>query len=169
MFTYIPGFRVQFAEDISVLRIQWDISRHNLQGFREGMTAIAQLIKQKSIRLVLTDMNDLPSLGIEEQFWIGTSWLPQLSACRIQHVALVLPANNMYNQMVAEGLIRAGRHFINYDIQFFADAAEGLDWLLQNQVSLVELLDDEWKAEHSVPRTVPESLAVHVAPVGASR
>ncbi|UYZ63709.1 hypothetical protein [Hymenobacter weizhouensis] len=108
------------------------------------MLTIAQLLEQGAVELVLLDMNKLPSLGLEEQFWVATSWLPTVSVPVLQRVALVLPQTNMYNQMVVESVLRTGQPFIHYDIQFFTDAAGAMDWLVGQVPAQLAALETEW-------------------------
>jgi glutathione S-transferase len=108
------------------------------------MESVAQVIEQKKIQQVIVDMNDLPSLGLDDQFWLATSWLPRMTQCVVQRVALVLPTQNMYNQLVVESLIRTGRHFMPYDIQFFSSTAEAAEWLLGDQPPMLAALHSEW-------------------------
>lgn len=150
MFIHIPGLRVQFIEKISLLRIQWDVNWHQLHEFRGALRAVAQMVGEQRIRQFVIDMNGLPSLSLDDQLWLGTQWLPEVSSHGAELVALVLPTTNMYNQMVVEGLIRASRHFIDYDIQFFSDPVEGLDWLISDYPEQIEKMEGEWNARFGV-------------------
>ncbi|MFD2784733.1 hypothetical protein [Hymenobacter rubripertinctus] len=64
----------------------------------------------------------------------------------IRQLALVLPAGSHYNYMVVESLLRAGQHFIQYDVQFFNESAGALDWLLHHDAPVQAGLEREWAA-----------------------
>jgi len=146
MMLTLPAVRAQYLPELSFLRFQWNPQQRGLEGLREGLTTVVQLLEQGTVRTILLDMNELPSLGLEEQFWLATYWIPHVSVPSLQHVALVLPTKNMYNQMVAESLIRVGRPFIHYDIQFFTDVSSALDWLLSQQPGASAATEAEWQA-----------------------
>jgi hypothetical protein len=144
MILTLPAIRAQFLASSSLLRFQWNTTSTNLQGFRQSMDCVAQLIEQKNIRQALVDMNDLPSMGLEDQFWVTTSWLPRIAKGAIERVALVLPMHNMYNQLMVESMVRSERHILSYDIQFFSSTAEAADWLLGDQPPALADLHSEW-------------------------
>ncbi|TGD79602.1 hypothetical protein [Hymenobacter wooponensis] len=144
MILTLPAIRAQFLASPSLLRFQWNTTYTNLQGLRQSLDSLATLIEQKNIRQALVDMNDLPSLGLDDQFWVTTSWLPRIAKGGMQRVALVLPTHNMYNQLVVESMVRAERQIMKYDIQFFSSTAEAADWLVGDQPPVLAALYSEW-------------------------
>ncbi|WP_088841659.1 hypothetical protein [Hymenobacter gelipurpurascens] len=108
------------------------------------MESVAQVIEQNGVRQTLVDMNGLPSLSLDDQFWVASTWLPRVAKGAVQRVALVLPTRNMYNQLVVEGLVRTGRHFMSYDIQFFSSTHEAADWLIGDHPPVLAALLSEW-------------------------
>lgn len=137
--------RAQFAPELGLLRFQWDATPTGLFRFQRSMSSVAQLVEQGDISAVLLDLHGLPSLGLDEQLWLAANWLGRVSVRAIERVALVIPTDNMYNQMVVESLIRVGRHFMRYEIQFFSNAAGALDWLVGEQSPAAQLaLEQEW-------------------------
>ncbi|QJX49033.1 hypothetical protein HMJ29_19825 [Hymenobacter taeanensis] len=150
MILTLPAIRAQFLASPSLLRFQWNTTCTNPQAFRQGMDSVAQLIEQKNIRQALVDMNDLPSMGLDDQAWVATTWLPRVAKGAVQRVALVLPMHNMYNQLVVESLVRTERAFMNYDIQFFSNTAEAADWLLGDEPPMLAALHSEWPYSNTV-------------------
>lgn len=144
MILTLPAIRAQFFASPSLLRFQWNTTQTTLHGFRKGMESIAQVIEQNNVRQTLVDMNGLPSLTLDDQFWVGSTWLPRVAKGAVERVALVLPTRNMYNQLVVEGLVRTGRHFMRYDIQFFSNTDEAADWLIGDQPPVLAALHSEW-------------------------
>lgn len=140
--------RAQFAPELGLLRFQWNATSSGLARFQRSMSSVAQLVEQGDTSAVLLDLHGLPSLGLDEQVWLAANWLGRVSVKAIEQVALVIPASNTYNQMVVESLIRASRHFMRYDIQFFGNAAGALDWLVGEQSLTAQLaLEQEWQLQ----------------------
>ena len=138
--------RAQFAPELGLLRFQWDADLTGRPRFQRSMSSVAQLVEQGEVTAVVLDLHGLPSLGLDEQLWLAANWLSRVSVRAIEQVALVIPTDNMYNQMVVESLIRAGRHFMHYEIQFFGNAAGALDWLVGEQDPTAQrALEQEWQ------------------------
>ena len=146
MLLTLPAIRVQYSPKLSFVRFQWNPGHADLEGLREGLTAVVQLIEYGTVASVLLDMNELPSLGLEDQFWLATHWIPRVSVPTLERAALVLPISNVYNQMAAESLLRVGRPFIHYDVQFFTDASSALGWLLSPEPIALAALEAEWES-----------------------
>lgn len=144
MLLVLHDIQAQYAPNFSLLRFQWYRQNQGLGHFRSSMNAVAQLLEQDTVATVLLDLHGLPTLGLDEQFWLAAHWLGRASRPVIRRVALVLPASSHYNQMVVESLLRAGQHFIHYDIQFFNEPDGALDWLLHHNVAAQDALELEW-------------------------
>ncbi|MDU0372703.1 hypothetical protein ACFPAF_20045 [Hymenobacter endophyticus] len=153
MLLTLSDIRAQFDPEAGLLRFQWAASAGRRR-FQRSMSSVAQLLEQGDISVVLLDLHGLPSLGLDEQLWLAANWLSRVSVRAIEQVALVIPPDTVYNQMVVESLIRAGRHFMRYEIQFFSNAAEALDWLVGEQNPAAQVaLEQEWQLG---PIAVPE-------------
>ncbi len=137
--------RVQYVPELSLLRFQWNRLVPALARFETSMLAVAQLVEQNTVSAILLDMHGLPSLGLDEQFWMAANWLPRVSVPTVEQVAVVLPAGSLYNQMVVESLLRACRHFVHYEVQFFGETAEALDWLLHHQPAVQQTVEQAWQ------------------------
>ena len=146
MLLILHDIQAQYAAAFSLLRFQWYRQAQGLGHFQTSMNAVAQLVEQTTVAAVLIDLHGLPSLGLDEQFWLAANWLGRVSVPTVRQVALVLPDGSHYNQMVVESLIRAGRHFIHYDIQFFNEPAGALDWLLGHDAPAQAEVEQEWAA-----------------------
>ena len=153
MLLTLHDIQAQYAPDFALLRFQWYRQNQGLAHFRSSMNAVAQLMEQDTVTSVLIDLHGLPTLGFDEQFWLAAHWLGRVSGPALRQVALVMPAGSHYNQMVVESLLRAGQHFIHYDIQFFNEPDGALDWLLHHNVTAQDALELEWT---SAPIPVPD-------------
>ena len=150
MLLTLHDIQAQYAPEFALLRFQWYRRTRGLMHFRRSMNAVAQLLEQNTVAAVLIDMHGLPSLGLDEQFWLAANWLGRVSVPAVRQVALILPVGSHYNQMVVESLIGAGRHFIHYDIQFFNEPAGALDWLLGHDAQAQAEVELEW-ADSAIP------------------
>ncbi|MBB4603144.1 hypothetical protein HNQ93_003773 [Hymenobacter luteus] len=140
-------FIAQYSPEVAFLRIQWRAGTHSMARFQASLNSVAYLLEQGDVRDFIIDLHELPSISIEDQMWLTTQWIPRVSVPALQQVGLVLPARDVYNQLVVESLIRLGRHFMHYDIQFFPHLPPALDWLVgqYNPVTEAEL-EAEWAA-----------------------
>jgi hypothetical protein len=161
MILRLLDIRAQYEPTLQLLRFQWHPTQPGLRHFRASMNRVAQLVEQGTVYTAILDLHQLPNLGLEEQFWLTTSWLPRVSVPAIQQIALVLPTSNMYNQMVVESLIRVSRHFIHYDIQFFANIESALDWSLGDaRASALPQLQHAWHHAPAPPQLQPVPVSV---------
>ncbi len=139
--------RAQYEPAVSLLRSQFCRAPASLASFQRSMNSVAQLLDQQTVTESMLDLHGLPDLSLDKQFWVAAHWLRRVSVPSLRHVAIVLPADGLYNQMVIETLHRAGRHFIRYEIQFFSDTMMALDWLLSFHDPAVQAaLEQEWSA-----------------------
>lgn len=140
-------FIAQYSPEVAFLRIQWRADTLSMVRFRASLNSVAYLLEQGDIRDLIIDLHELPSISIEDQMWLITQWIPRVSVPALQQVGLVLPARDVYNQLVVESLIRMGQHFMHYDIQFFPHLPPALDWLVGQYNPGVEAeLEEEWAA-----------------------
>ncbi|SNR60656.1 hypothetical protein [Hymenobacter mucosus] len=150
MILTLTNLRTQYDPDLSFVRLQWHSAQPGMAGFQQSLNLVACLVEQGTVHDALIDLHGLPNIGLEDQFWLATNWLPRVSVPAVQRAALVLPPSNSYNQLVVESLIRTGRHFMHYDIQFFTTSIDALDWLFHEKPCTQEHLDTEWKEPKQV-------------------
>jgi hypothetical protein len=161
MILRLHDIRAQYEPTLHLLRFQWHPTHPGLLHFRSSMNRVAQLVEQGTVHTVVLDLHQLPNLDLEQQFWLTTNWLPRVSVPAIRQIALVLPDGNMYNQMVVESLIRVSRHFIHYDIQFFANVESALDWALGDACTpVLPRLQHDWYHAATQPQPATASAAV---------
>lgn len=131
MLLRFTAIRAQYHPELGLLRFQWNSGRAETAKFRQSMNSVAQLMEQGTVTCTLQDLTGLPSLSLDDQLWLATSWLPRVSLPAVKQVALVLPERDVYNHMVVESLIRLAHPLLrHYDIQFFSTVSGALDWLV---------------------------------------
>lgn len=118
-----------------------------MASFQRSLQAVAQLAEQNTVAEGLIDLHGLPDLSISQQLWAATHWVPRVAVAAVQHVAIVIPRNGLYNQMAVEALHRAAQPFTKCEVQFFGTTASALDWLLSFQSPAAQAeLEHEWAA-----------------------
>lgn len=148
MVLFLFDFIAQYSPEVAFLRIQWRAGVHSMKHFRVSLNPVALLLEQGDVRDFIIDLHELPPISIDDQLWLATQWIPRVSVPAVQQVGLVLPARDVYNQLVVESLIRTGRHFMHYDIQFFSSPEPALDWLVGQYNPMLEAdLEAEWMAD----------------------
>ena len=146
--------QVQYIPAVSLGRFQFFRPSHTLARFKQSLDCVALLLDQRIITEGLVDMRGLATMGVEEQFWVATNWLPRVSPPPLAHVAFVMPTGNTYNQHVIEWLHRNARHYIGYEVQFFGEPCSALDWLLSFQNPAAQAaVEQEWAAHFMSPTT----------------
>ena len=139
--------QVQHIPAVGLGRFQFFRPAKELARFKQSLNCVALLIDQGVIVEGMVDLRGLPTLSVEEQFWVATNWLPRVSPPPLAHVAFVMPTGNSYNQHVIEWLHRNARHYIGYEVQFFSEPGSALDWLLSYQDPTAQAaIEQEWAA-----------------------
>lgn len=145
MLLHLHDVCLQYVPEVALVRTQFHRASADMAAFQRSMQGIAQLLEQNTVAEVLIDMHGLPDLTIAQQLWIATHWLPRVAVPAVQHAAIIIPENGLYNQMTVEMMHRAARHFISCEVQFFQTRHAALDWLLSFQDPTAQLaLEQEW-------------------------
>ncbi|MBT2559214.1 hypothetical protein J7E24_15605 [Hymenobacter sp. ISL-91] len=147
MLLHLHDVCLQYIPEAALVRLQFHRPSADMAAFQRSMQAVAQLIEQNTVAEGLIDLHGLPDLTIAQQLWIATHWLPRMAVPAVQHTAIIIPENGLYNQMTVEMLHRAARHFISCEVQFFHMPHAALDWLLSFQDPAAQrALEQEWDA-----------------------
>ncbi len=137
-------FCAQYDEPLDLLRVAWTVES-SMRHFRPSFTRLVEVAAELAVGRVLLDINALPDVPVYDQLWLTTSFMPAVLKLPLRQVVIVLSAERVYNQHVAEGLLMAVSPFIRFDVQFFPQPEFGLAWLIDDSPRLPELLL-EWAA-----------------------
>ncbi|UOR04451.1 hypothetical protein MUN82_16075 [Hymenobacter aerilatus] len=140
---------IQYTDELRLLRAQWRPG-HSLQHFRQGLSRILELTEKHAVTHLLLDLHDLPDISIMEQAWISLTWFPKMTDQSLQQVALVMPPRSLYNQMVVDSILWMGQALIRFDIQFFSETKDALDWVT-GESSLLPAIQQEWNRPNTAP------------------
>ncbi len=138
----IAEFCAQYDEPLDLLRVAWTVGS-NMRQFRPSFSRLIEVAAELAVGRVLLDLNALPDVPVYDQLWLTTSFMPAVLKLPLRQVVIVLSADRVYNQHVAEGLLMAVSPFIRFDVQFFPQPEFGLAWLIDDSPRLPELLR-EW-------------------------
>ena len=151
---------IQCADEQQLLRTQWRAG-HSIQHFKQGLSRVLELTEQHAVTRVVLDLHDLPDICIMEQAWISLTWFPKMAGQPLQQVALVMPPRSLYNQMVVESILWMGQALIHFDIQFFSEVEDALEWITGDS-PLPSVLQQEWNCSSALPSAAPDKHYVSV-------
>jgi ferredoxin-NADP reductase len=96
--------------------------------FREGTEYMLQVLKEHRASKVLADIRDMVLIGMEDQHWLDTDFLPRATAAGFRAIAMIRPVH--YFNKVAVETISYKVDKEKLAINFFEDRAEAEQWLL---------------------------------------
>ncbi|GAC1379041.1 MAG: hypothetical protein NVSMB30_27000 [Hymenobacter sp.] len=142
--TTISDLSLQYDEALGLLRVEW-ASGADMRTFRASAELLLQLTVRLEVRSMLLEMNTFPDISVYDQVWLGVNWMPGIVKLPLERVVLAIHRRRVHNQLAIDSLIAMSRPFIRFDIQFFATAIPGLQWLSDYSARLPTLLA-EWDA-----------------------
>lgn len=138
------ALQVQHDSALNLLRFQWlDLANHHL---RPALVHGRDLVMAHRPAQVLVDFTGLSPISVQDELWMSLHWLPRIAAQPLEQVALVLRAEHLHNQMVAEAMLWVARHLMRFQLQFFGDVPAALDWLTGSDRLAGRRLQQEWLA-----------------------
>jgi len=96
-------YHVYFDTDSSIVVMEWD-GYATSQQFKEGTELMLNtLIKHQSVK-VLADIKDMVLIGMEDQQWLDTQFIPRAIKFGFKAIAIIKP-DNYFNRVAVETLI----------------------------------------------------------------
>ena len=126
MDTNTETYHIYFDNDSSAVVMEWD-GYATSQQFKEGTELMLNtLIKHQSVK-VLADIKDMVLIGMEDQQWLDTQFIPRAIKFGFKAVAIVKP-DNYFNRVAVETVAdKIGSDKLT--IRFFDAVAEAKEWL----------------------------------------
>jgi len=126
MDTNTETYHIYFDNDSSAVVMEWD-GYATSQQFKEGTELMLNtLIKHQSVK-VLADIKDMVLIGMEDQQWLDTQFIPRAIKFGFKAVAIVKP-DNYFNRVAVETVVdKIGSDKLT--IRFFDAVAEAREWL----------------------------------------
>jgi hypothetical protein len=119
-------YNVYFDPEINAVVMEWDGYATSPQ-FKEGTELMLNtLIKNKACK-VLADIKDMVLIGLEDQNWLDTNFLPRATKFGFKAIAILKP-HNYFNKVAVESIsykVDSDKLLIN----FFDNIAEAKEWL----------------------------------------
>ena len=121
-------YNIYFDQEIDAVVMEWDGYATSAQ-FKEGTELMLNtLIKNNSFK-VLADIKDMILIGMEDQEWLNTHFLPRAIKFGFKAIAIIKP-DRYFNKVAVESV----SYKVDKDkltINFFDNVAEAKEWLIK--------------------------------------
>jgi hypothetical protein len=119
-------YTVYFDEAINAVVMEWDGYATSAQ-FKEGTELMLNTLIQNKVFKVLADIKDMVLIGMEDQRWLDTHFLPRAIQFGFKALAIVRP-DNYFNKVAVESI----SYKVDKDklaINFFDNVEDARNWL----------------------------------------
>lgn len=119
-------YNIYFDKEINSVVMEWDGYATSTQ-FKEGTELMLNTLIQNNSFKVLADIKDMVLIGMEDQQWLDTHFLPRAIKFGFKAIAIIKP-DNYFNKVAVESI----SYKIDKDklaINFFDNISEAKDWL----------------------------------------
>jgi hypothetical protein len=126
METNTETYTVYFDEAINAVVMDWDGYATSAQ-FKEGTELMLNTLIQNNAFKVLADIKDMILIGMEDQQWMETRFLPRAIQFGFKAAAIVRP-DSYFNKVAVESI----SYKVDKDklaINFFDNVEDAREWL----------------------------------------
>ena len=119
-------YNVYFDREINSVVMEWDGYATSVQ-FKEGTELMLNTLIQNNSFKVLADIKDMVLIGMEDQQWLETHFLPRAIKFGFKAIAIIKP-DHYFNKVAVESI----SYKIDKDklaINFFDNLSEAREWL----------------------------------------
>jgi hypothetical protein len=119
-------YNVYFDKEINSVVMEWDGYATSTQ-FKEGTELMLNTLIQNNCFKVLADIKDMVIIGMEDQQWLDTHFLPRAIKFGFKAIALIRP-DYYFNKVAVESI----SYKVDKDklaINFFDNISEAKEWL----------------------------------------
>ena len=119
-------YKIYFDGEIDSVVMEWDGYATSTQ-FKEGTELMLNTLIQNNSFKVLADIKDMVLIGMEDQQWLNTHFLPRAIRFGFKAIAIIKP-NNYFNKVAVETI----SYKVDKDklaINFFDNITEAKEWL----------------------------------------
>lgn len=121
-------YTIYFDRESDCVIMDWDGYATSAE-FREGTETMLNLLIENKAHKVLADVKDMVLIGMEDQKWMETSFLPRAIRFGFKACALVKPTS-YFNKVAIETIsLKADKDQLLINI--FDTKEEAVDWLGQ--------------------------------------
>jgi hypothetical protein len=119
-------YNIYFDKDNQYVVMEWDGYATSSQ-FREGTELMLKTLIDSNAKKVLADVQDMTIIGMEDQKWLETNFLPRAIDNGFKAIALIRPSS-YFNAVAVESVsfkVKKDKLWIN----IFNDLEEAKAWL----------------------------------------
>jgi hypothetical protein len=119
-------YNIYFDEAINAVIMEWDGYATSNQ-FKEGTELMLNTLIQNNAVKVLADIKDMILIGMEDQQWLDTHFLPRATKFGFKAIAIIKP-DNYFNKVAVESIsYKVDKNKLA--INFFDNVEEAKAWL----------------------------------------
>jgi len=119
-------YNIYFDAGADAVVMKWDGYATSAQ-FKEGTELMLNILIQHKASKVLADIKEMVLIGMEDQQWLDTNFLPRAIRFGFTTIAIVQP-NHYFNKVAVETIvykIDKSKLLVN----FFGSVTEAREWL----------------------------------------
>jgi hypothetical protein len=119
-------YNIYFDAEINSVIMEWDGYATSNQ-FKEGTELMLNILIENKCHKVLADIKDMILIGMEDQKWLDTHFLPRAIQFGFKAIAIIKP-DNYFNKVAVESISYKVDHN-KLAINFFDNISEAKNWL----------------------------------------
>ena len=119
-------YNIYFDKEIDAVVMEWNGYATSSQ-FKEGTELMLNTLIQNNSFKVLADIKDMVLIGMEDQQWLNTHFLPRAIKFGFKAIAIIKP-DHYFNKIAVESV----SYKVDKDklaINFFDNITEAKEWL----------------------------------------
>jgi len=123
-------YNIYFDKDLDAVIMKWNGYATSDQ-FREGTELMLNVLIQNNGSKVLADIRDMVLIGMDDQKWMESNFLPRAIKFGFKEIAIIKPTS-YFNKVAVETISYKvdKEHLI---INFFDSLEDGRKWLMTNK------------------------------------
>jgi hypothetical protein len=119
-------YNIYFDQDIDLVVMVWK-GYSTSEQFREGTELMLNELISNGSSKVLADVREMILIGMEDQRWLETRFLPRAIKFGFRQIAIITP-NSYFNKVAIESIVyKVDKEKIS--IQFFDTREDAVAWL----------------------------------------
>ncbi len=119
-------YHIYFDAGIDAVVMRWN-GYATSAAFREGTELMLNILIQHTASKVLADIKDMVLIGMEDQQWLDTNFLPRAIHFGFKTIAIVKPSH-YFNKVAVETIVYKIDQ-TKLQVSFFNNVADAKEWL----------------------------------------
>lgn len=129
METYTDAYNIYYDEDMRAVVMEWNGYATSEQ-FQEGTEIMLKTLTKNNAKKVLANIKNMILIGMEDQQWLDTNFIPRAIESGFTAIAIVKP-DNYFNRVAVESI----SYKIDKDklaVSFFDNLTDAKCWIKTN-------------------------------------